>query len=442
MFGSWRVNPNGDHPTTFRNSPAGRKACKNCRARKVKCTGELSGCQRCETLGTECAYTTGSSKRRRSSPDEAAKKNGKPAAEHPGSDVTRPDATTGLTQHPPSDPNTTISDFGFDVSTEPVNCESDTFVADMEQWSLFPAFGPDTTTSATGRSVFSPISNTSRAIDMSFWNDTSPPNLGVETQNSTMTQPRRATTGSTNTSHIGTTASSPQFQQQAEPEMEMEMDIDIQIQRDTPRGALAVRPVQTYGRGQQACNCLERIVLLINELESNTNDIYLEDDHGDHNGNNGEYDDEEEADKADGNGSAQNRRSLDSALGLHKETLRYGELMRQCEHCSARVETRMMLLLLTNRLVALCADMVSTYSRKTPETLYELTMAITVGEYEVDSNIERGAVLRELIGSQLRALHEFATCLSDYRQPQGASFIAAKNRVMNLLKRLQASNAA
>ncbi|KAI1098797.1 hypothetical protein F4804DRAFT_346026 [Jackrogersella minutella] len=438
MFGSWRVNPNGDHPTTFRHSHTGRKACKNCRARKVKCTGELSGCQRCETLGIECAYTTGPSKRRRGSPDGAAKKTGKPAAELPDPGATRPEITASHSQPPPSDPNTTMSDFDFDVSTESGNCEGGAFTADMEQWSLFPTFGPDISPSATGRSVFSPISNTSHAIDMSFWNDTSSSNSGAETHNSAMVYPRRATTDSTSTSYIGTTASSSQVQLQPEPEVE----IEIQTQTVT----LAVQPGQIYGREQQVCNCLERIVLLINELETNTNDA--DEDHSDHDENYGGYDDEDEDEKADGSGSVLNRRGLDSALGLHKETLRYGDLMRQCSHCSSRTETRMMLLLLVNRLVTLCADMVSACdndaqsSRKTPAPLYEPTMAITVGEYEVDSNVEREAVLRELIGSQLRALHAFATCLSDCRPSQGVSFTAAKNRIMSLLKRLHANNCA
>lgn len=36
MFGSWRVNSSDVQPTTLRNSPTVRKACKNCRAKKVR----------------------------------------------------------------------------------------------------------------------------------------------------------------------------------------------------------------------------------------------------------------------------------------------------------------------------------------------------------------------------------------------------------------------
>ncbi|KAK9775389.1 putative Aflatoxin regulatory protein domain-containing protein [Seiridium cardinale] len=164
---------------------------------------------------------------------------------------------------------------------------------------------------------------------------------------------------------------------------------------------------------------MQRIILLINELETGV--ISMDDD-----------DDDGDDGRAGGNGIPQDRRGIDSALALHKETLHYGETMRQCRQCSSRTETKMLLVLLVNRLVALCANMVSVYLRdpRSPALSHEMNLIITVGVYDVDSHGEGGAVLRELVAFQPRALHSFIISLL------GTDSAGAKNKVESLLRRL------
>ena len=209
-----------------------------------------------------------------------------------------------------------------------------------------------------------------------------------------------------------------------------------QAQIDTQVQAVTQRPPD-----QESCRCTQRIVFLINELETS---LSFENDGEDN----------------DGNGvgvcsplplSVVN--DLDSALGLHKEAVRYGELMQQCQQCSARAENRVFLLLLANRLAIRCTHMVAAYCRhasaqQTTPPCYHYggnanmppPIAITVGEYEVDSAAEAEVVLRVLIGFQLRALHSFASSLAGPHQPQSAEFVVVKNKATTLLRRLQQSS--
>lgn len=171
---------------------------------------------------------------------------------------------------------------------------------------------------------------------------------------------------------------------------------------------------------------MQRIVFLINELETRLSTD----------------DDDEEEDS----GKLHKTRDLDSALGLHNEAVRYGQSMRQCRHCLTRAEKRMLLLLLTNRLVVLCTYMVSAScdsvhaGDEADAHLGEPAITITVGEYEIDSPVEGRAVLRELVAFQLRGLHSFIAPLATINEPQGSEFEAARKKVAALLQRLQRSS--
>nr|AUW30991.1 hypothetical protein [Cladonia uncialis subsp. uncialis] len=56
MFATLRCNQNS--VSVERSGPTNlRLACKNCRSKKLKCSGEQTGCQRCVARGVDCEYT-------------------------------------------------------------------------------------------------------------------------------------------------------------------------------------------------------------------------------------------------------------------------------------------------------------------------------------------------------------------------------------------------
>ncbi|KAI1347583.1 hypothetical protein F5Y01DRAFT_329498 [Xylaria sp. FL0043] len=418
MFGSWRVNHSGHENTTFRHSPMGRKACKNCRARKVKCTGELSGCQRCDTLGIECVYTNGPSKPRRR--PGTTKKSFKIPTNNEDLAATQQDLPGSIPRQPTQDSTTGVSELYFDGGIGFDNGLSGASIDDVQQWSPFSTYTPD---------GYLRPSDTSSAADLRFWGDATASHLGESGK--TLTAHARTESGdgtSRNLSYVNTSTSSFQLQTLPNPSKTTFQHIPNRSPLRNSAAWLRETPEQEH---QQPCNCLERIVLLINELEANAGDMDMNYDHddGDHH-------------MAKGKEATLYKRRLDSTVGLYKEALRYGESMRQCGSCSFRAETPSMLLLLSNRLVMLGTDMVSDYHSirrpsQTGSVQRAVDMIITIGDYEVESTAERRAILRELISFQLRDLHGFIGALSENQQRQVADFVAVKGRVTKLLYSLQ-----
>ncbi|KAI3322263.1 hypothetical protein HD806DRAFT_501528 [Xylariaceae sp. AK1471] len=411
MFASWRVGPTGSRPV-FRNSPTVLKACKNCRAKKVKCTGELSGCQRCETLDINCTYTPGTGRKRRISHAGSAKKKDEPTSRQ-SQDAKQPAANTGAMQPLPEGP-VDHSNIDF-VRTSESNDVGNRFIADMEQWSAFSDFGSELSTTGANALDFQSTPSSGYPVDMMSWDETQPSATSTAIYHGTATTMHNVADQTTvdllSQTHLG-----------------IEAEKQVQFHTKAPARSQVAEPLNTDLRDPKACNCLQRIVLLINELETSAHNL---------NGNDGD-----EYDKPSDDRLFQSKRGLDSALGLHKEALCYGDLMRRCQQCSYRSETRTMLLLLANRLVVLCTEMVSSYddftktSDKSTRTSQELAVLITVGDYEADSYVERDAVLQELVAFQLRALQAFLTSLSESHRSHSADFRSAKNRITALLQRL------
>lgn len=151
---------------------------------------------------------------------------------------------------------------------------------------------------------------------------------------------------------------------------------------------------------------------------------------------------------SDGCHPLQKAAGLDSALGNHRDALRYGETVRKCPDCALSIENSLSLLLLVNRLIALCAHMVLAY-RELAEAhrsiiktqACESPLPITVGEYEVDSAAESHVVLQQLLIFQIRSLHNFVVSLEDgNNQSDGAALRAAKNKAARLWQELQQSS--
>lgn len=143
---------------------------------------------------------------------------------------------------------------------------------------------------------------------------------------------------------------------------------------------------------QAACQCLQRVVFLIDELET-----------------------------AQDTAAAR----LDAGLASHREALRHGEAMLLCGHCTARPENMTILTFLTDRLAGLCERIVDGYlerllllggasgagaaedvsnGKKNNNSSSGSRSGVFFGGYEVDSASEWELLVGNLIGLQLRAL--------------------------------------
>ncbi|KAK4210065.1 hypothetical protein QBC37DRAFT_449066 [Rhypophila decipiens] len=427
----------------------------------VRCTGELSGCERCEALDLQCTYSSEKAKRQRNphSSDEGRvfesrrQRQSCPwlrlpeATEKPAAAAPVAANVTPLSDHANHDffhtPTTADGDGAFAADIEPCSTTSifpgltpppDGVIA-LDHYQ--PGSGSESATS-TG-STYVTVSSTQPPshsgmmtdTDVVFWGDN---RLSAADHLAAVSI---LSTGSSET-HLNTVCQGQHSSEDGSPgkfqQSQAQSAANRQVQPDQMREP---GEFPTRAPDQMGCKCIKSVVYLINELETTLRN-----------------DSSHESPGMDNNSFLQlqqNSHGFDSALGLHKDAIRYGESMRQCRHCVSRTENRMLLLLLANRLIALCSHMASVYRNLVGQPAipgssvgvsvgieqYFADLVIVVGEYEVDSMTEMGAVLRELLAFQLRSLYHFVTPLSNTTQLQGVEFHAVKNRAASLWRALQ-----
>ncbi|KAI8944518.1 hypothetical protein F4801DRAFT_599668 [Xylaria longipes] len=150
------------------------------------------------------------------------------------------------------------------------------------------------------------------------------------------------------------------------------------------------------------CVCQQRIIYLIDELES-----LLTDDNNTEAGN------------------------VVAALATHKETVRYGESMLCCERCLVHLENMTLLTMLADRLVRICEGMVSVYLDGMQTWDRPGKRVVCFGEYELDSPAEWDLLLGNAIFLQLRALHSLVERINGKRHIQGS-----RSRILTSIKNL------
>ncbi|KAK7713559.1 hypothetical protein SLS63_012081 [Diaporthe eres] len=153
------------------------------------------------------------------------------------------------------------------------------------------------------------------------------------------------------------------------------------------------------------CRCLQPVVFLIDELEAGHSTVASQ--------------------------------GLDAGLASHKEALRYGRALLDCQRCRGRPEHMTILKFLTDKLAGLSEQIVAEYARclllhhaedRDPGATGEMITAgacgavdrdnrsnsgappwpAVLGSYEVDSPREWDALMGALIALQLEALHSLA----------------------------------
>ncbi|KAI0436859.1 hypothetical protein F4803DRAFT_556585 [Xylaria telfairii] len=139
------------------------------------------------------------------------------------------------------------------------------------------------------------------------------------------------------------------------------------------------------------CACQQRIIFLIDELESLLTD--------------------------GGNAKVGN---VGAALATHKEAVRYGESMLSCERCLARLENMTLLTILAERLVRICEGMVASYLDGMQTWDSPGKQVVWFGEYELDSPAEWDLLLGNAIFLQLRALYSLVERMNGKIHIQGS----------------------
>lgn len=146
------------------------------------------------------------------------------------------------------------------------------------------------------------------------------------------------------------------------------------------------------GIRQTECRCLQPVVFLIDELEAGKSMVESQ--------------------------------GLDAGLASHKEALRYGQALIECERCRSRPEHMTILKFLTDKLAGLSEQIVAEYTRGLLHPAAAAAQGMTaggnstgrdasgappwpavLGSYEVDSAREWDTVIGGLIGLQLETLH-------------------------------------
>ncbi|KAI1453061.1 hypothetical protein F4805DRAFT_462114 [Annulohypoxylon moriforme] len=421
MFGIWRHDPDSRGggnirqsfvPANVRVSP--HQSCKNCRAKKLK-----TGCSRCKTLNSIIRYAKPGENKYRRKPQNSKKSNNDQDWTLSGINE---DAVPESYECPPETPaveNWTIPiDMDFEHHQDKIIQDSLPLYNTPDQTPQTNIISADTDVDSSRKTPPLQIPNALSTtlqdeIDISSW-IRSPVSLGDPGPGLTGDDPETTTTSSLPTSHITTPASSRNLNisfPQSETSSNAGNPQERHISLDNPTNAPTLQ-----------CSCLARVVLLLDELES-------------------------PSDNPEGISS---RHSLDSILASIKETLSHAGAMLLCNLCTSKMENMTILAFLFSHLASTCQIIAEKYPHDSevprwnhafPASMYGTgrfewpalprstpnhhsntspqessedyfhtygfggdVRETLVGEYEVDSPQEWRALMRALAGLQLQQL--------------------------------------
>lgn len=390
---------------------------------QVKCTGQITGCDRCAALKIKCAYSNERTKKQPMSPvtrregsiGERPEQQQQQLAQRP---ILQPERVEKIVS-----PSPTIAlsgndgDYDFtDFENFPIN------FLDVELQSAFNLGSHQLDMDSTDSTDLEPSVASSACSDTNGTNNENIKQGGADFSIDPMSLTYENLNGRNG-----------QFQLNDQEDhlllYEIQPGGQLQAHGDHPAHGKIQEPIiSSVARGQSGqpgCDCKKALLYMINDLETSLSTDNLA-----------------EA-MSQGNNSSwltiQRSPTLDSALASHRDALRYGESIRQCPNCKDGVETKVLLLLLVNRLIVLCNHMTTAYNRlskggdvRAGSRAREPNFSITIGEYEVESTAESHALLREILSFQLRSLHTFVTCLSDSNNFNGVAFLDAKDKIVRL----------
>ncbi|KAJ2986552.1 hypothetical protein NUW58_g4971 [Xylaria curta] len=300
MFLCWKHRDEKNRMATF--DPATGKtqspqACSSCRARKVKCIWDRGGCERCKTSGRECTFEANS--RRKSKNEDRTSHAGTGNKRRTLKTIAGVDMATNQADKPtwPSSPTSSVSASGQNMNEHGHFSAMTAAVARIEN----PIMSSPSNDTDLLR-MFSTIAQTNAESMFLI----SPTELDVTADGSFSLEKDRVpniTTG-----------------------LETEEALMFDVLVTTPWEELGYASNTAHERqssDSESCQCLHRLVVLVDEIESIV--------HRNHLG------------------------SLDSALAANKEALGCGAQMLNCIDCIRRVENMIILVLAVDKAVRMCS---------------------------------------------------------------------------------------
>ncbi|KAI1209654.1 uncharacterized protein F4807DRAFT_85086 [Annulohypoxylon truncatum] len=365
MFGIWRHDPDSRGggnirqsfvPANVRVSP--HQSCKNCRAKKVR-QNLKTGCSRCKTLNSIIRYAKpGDNGKCRRKPQNSKKSS---SDQDWMLDGINADAGPESYECPPETP--AVENWTIPMGMDFEDHQDKIIQQPLPQYNT-PDHTPRTNTISTDTDfdssrktpplqITNPLSTVlSDEIDISSWirspvslGDTGPDLTGLPDAE-TRDDPEAATTSSLPTSHITTPGSSRnlsndfiQTETSSNTGNPRELNLSIDSTNNTP---------------SLQCSCLARVVLLLDELES----------------------------PSDNPESITSLHSLDSILASIKETLSHAGAMLLCSLCTSKMENMTILAFLFSNLASTCQIIAEKYPHDSNLTQFHHRSFSAYGRYD------------------------------------------------------------
>ncbi|KAI1434145.1 hypothetical protein GGR50DRAFT_440122 [Xylaria sp. CBS 124048] len=411
MYGIWSIKSKSKNTTLLRNTPTTPRACNTCRTKKIKCSGQLSGCARCEDLSLKCVYTVQKEHTRRRRGQSISHSSAlQQAAQSSKSDQ--------LPRHPEVlSPPTSLGDTAFKEDAAPSDSINTTEIPSpaLDNAEARPASFNDDDARAT--EVFPAIesSDTYPDTDKKDMNETPLPRNSCDftsTSQLELSNPpldfdeffllSPAASELDFPTPCSNTTAAPAYDYRSlietglfSPPAEYEQALYQPPALDSCfppiAGELGIENLKNLKNAAdpKACACLKTAILLINELESRT--AFSE---------------------------ILEPRDLGSALVEHKEAVRHGESLVQCGACSDLSENRIMQGLLVDRLVLFCEKIVMAYLTAVNCQPPSWQKGVFLGDFKVDTGMEWDLLFGSLVALQLQSL---ASLIERIKGTEGSS---------------------
>ncbi|KAI0198460.1 hypothetical protein F4808DRAFT_462755 [Astrocystis sublimbata] len=430
MLQTWNLkNLNETHqqqvfdPETAR--PVAQQACDSCRIKKLRCSGQKSGCSRCRTLLQECVYaepgTRGRGRKRKTSTVAAANDGDKStqqwASAAAATDAVQSHETTGahLGSHGRSEPPTPglitpLSHSHLDSTMAGIPGVDATPLMDRDADSVSSTkmSGPLTPQAVSGGStlIHDPLSSLDMRQTADFWE--------FDALNHGPLTPMLPTT-------IGNDSLLPKYD-----------DLELPY---TPNSILSALQYSTFGshpslqaseplrvsadqhhhsdqQQPRSCQCLQRVVLLLEELDC------IHDESG--------------------------VQEPGAWLSRLKEALRCGDALLLCAKCQAKPENISILGFLIDRLTTMCGLIVNRFVEILRSSQSHGVMGATdaawrfsLGDFEIGCVGEWDVLVRAMLMMQLRALDGLINRLRSVSGDVGhRKMCVAQRRILDLLNKI------
>ncbi|KAI1108116.1 hypothetical protein F5Y14DRAFT_109693 [Nemania sp. NC0429] len=446
MLQTWRLNSKGkthQHPQQVfdlsTGKPAVQQACNNCRVKKLKCSGKRTGCHRCQNLNQTCTYDQNGKKRRN-------RKDPKPRV---GDKSRRSSVSASETLASACHEPTSVAEV---IPTSPLHVKFSPSLLQTSHFALPSApdqsgNNPDDTTSLNASLIqYEPMEYHSLQIIpamslsnlISDQNDDIQPPTWSEPPQETYPEPTIVPQGGVDiSSPLSSSADGWEMGIQSPNEAILATPVvsnlalkpiisDIQPIRLPPcPQIIAGQDSFDYNdllyQTPEPCHCFRSIVFVFEEINSGAIETSAKD--------------------------------FGSWLSKYKEALRCCEAMLMCSLCRIRREYMGILILLADRLVTMCDEVVSTYlsiwagniscSINGPQASSQL---VCVGSLEIDSPIEWHTLVSTMLAMQLRRLSDVMVqsksllwCIEGELARRKADTI--QNRILVLLDKINSPQA-